>query len=119
MKTENIILGAAFVAAALLLKKSNGSSAIGGTQGNRCIRSRLYDFSELPSDQQEEHEEYHSEDTFVKAPGARNEYLPLGMFMRTTGSKMWQGVYSQDAFSAYFIKFNKSNDEALVCYRWV
>lgn len=44
-----------------------------------------------------------------------NEPLSLSMFMRTD-SGLFHGVYGLTAFSAYFIKLNRSNDAATVVY---
>lgn len=44
-----------------------------------------------------------------------NEPLPLCMFMRTD-SGLFNGVYGQTAFSAYFIRINETNEQATVVY---
>lgn len=46
-----------------------------------------------------------------------DEPLPLCMFMRT-GDKFGCGVYSQSAFSAYFVYINRTGEEATVVYAY-
>jgi hypothetical protein len=57
-----------------------------------------------------------SEDSFVIF-GVDHEPLPLSMFMRCD-SGLWDGVYSTSYFSAYFIKLNRSCDQALIAERY-
>jgi hypothetical protein len=45
------------------------------------------------------------------------EALPIDHFERTTNSKMWHGIWSQSAFSAYFIRLSQDAERAVVAYR--
>jgi hypothetical protein len=88
-------------------------------------RSYIYNFNELPEEVQknllEEAGAGNSSDcyetTYVKDPCDKSQYLPLNMFMRIERSKLFDGIYSQSAFSAYFIKIGRTNEEATVAYR--
>jgi hypothetical protein len=80
-------------------------------------RSQILYFHELTAEQQERAisllDNQQAEDsTYVLW---NNEVLPLYMFMRTDNG-MFDGVYGQTAFSAYFIKINKTNECATVVY---
>ena len=44
-----------------------------------------------------------------------NEPLPLSMFIRID-SKLYHGHYGLSAFSCYFIRINRTNEEATVIY---
>lgn len=92
------------------------------TVAPRYNRSGIFSWFELTDEQQERikdcygHEpEFTDEASFVLL---KEEPLPLYMFMRTKHSNIWDGVYGTSAFSAYFIRFNRSNDEALVAERF-
>ena len=97
------------------------------TVAPRYNRSGIFSWYELTDEQQERvkdcygHEpEFTEEASFVLIKTTKDEHepLPLDMFMRTQHSKVWHGVYGTSAFSAYFIRFNRSNDEALVAERF-
>ena len=88
-------------------------------------RSEIYSFFDLSEEQQnealnnsndQEHAEERSYIIYNHIQG--DEVLPLDMFMRLEHSKLFDGVYGQTAFSAYFVKLNKSNDEVLIAYRY-
>ena len=92
---------------------------------SKYIRTTIKTFSELPKDLQyliakdwdgEQSEMYESQ--FVRDPLDTKNYLPLNMFMRMEGSKLWSGVYGLSYFSAYFIKIDaRGNDVCTVGYR--
>lgn len=49
----------------------------------------------------------------------RTDILPLSMFMRFDNkNSLWHGYYGTSYFSCYFIRFNHSNDEALIAERY-
>lgn len=79
-------------------------------------RSEILSWSDLTPEQQKEvYDDYgytqDDECSFVVCDG---EALDLGMFMRADKDKRWHGYYGTSYFSAYAIRFNRSNDEALV-----
>lgn len=47
-----------------------------------------------------------------------HEVLPLDMFARTEHSKVWHGMYGTSYFSAYFIRLNRTGEEALVAEKF-
>lgn len=79
-------------------------------------RSQILSFCDLNTTQQEiatgQLDEQAEETMYVLW---NDEPLPLSMFMRTDRG-LFHGVYGQSAFSAYFIKLNRSNDAATVVY---
>lgn len=79
-------------------------------------RSEILSFFDLNTTQQEiatnQLDEQAEEAMYVLW---NNEPLPLSLFMRTGGG-LFHGVYGLTAFSAYFIKLNRSNDAATVVY---
>lgn len=91
-------------------------------------RSELYSFFDLTTDQQNEvlqdiEAEQAEQETFVIYKHKEgNQILPLGMFMRidypVNTKGLFDGVYSKSAFSAYFIKFNNSNDEVVIADKY-
>ena len=89
----------------------------------KYTRSQIFSAIELPKEKHAEmrHEmdyltdEEFEDQSFVDFFG---EFLPLSMFMRLDNSKVWHGVYGTSYFSGYFIRFNRSNDEALVAERF-
>jgi hypothetical protein len=89
---------------------------------SKYTRTAILDFSDLPTEKQEELKrsnelsDLHS-DNYVIDPCDKNEYLPLGMFMRMEKSKLWDGYYSQTVWSAYFIKLSPCRTMATVGYR--
>ena len=112
---DTVILAGIILGAIFLLKDRSSTSAI---SGNRTIRSRVYDYDELPEDQKIEHLD-NSDSSFVKDPTHKGEFLPLNMFMRfDRKNKLWDGYYGTSAFSAYYIKLSKDGEEAVVADRW-
>lgn len=91
-------------------------------------RSQIYSYFDLTTEQQEQaldtaNDIEHAQDrNYVIFEHPRNpQVLPLDMFIairRHVNSQLWSGIYAQDYFSAYFIKLNRSNDEALIAYRY-
>jgi hypothetical protein len=90
------------------------------------FRSEILSYFDLSTDEQaqmlnDSNDIQHAEErSYVKGVNSKClnvEILPLDMFMRTDAG-LWHGVYGQTAFSAYFIRFNRSNDEALIAYRY-
>lgn len=79
-------------------------------------RSQILSFYELNEVQQltatDQLDERAQTDKYVLF---NDEPLPLSMFLRTKGGQ-FGGVYSIGTFSAYFIKINKTGEEATVCY---
>ena len=84
-------------------------------------RSKILSFFDLSKTEQdtcimESNDAQHAEErSYVRFD---NDLLPLDNFIRLDNRKVWHGVYGMTAFSAYFIRLNKSNDEALVAYRY-
>lgn len=80
-------------------------------------RSQILYFSDLNAEQQAN--AINQLDTDLAEESSyvlwNNEPLPLCMFMRTDGG-LFDGVYGQTAFSAYFVKINKTNECATVVY---
>lgn len=90
-------------------------------------RSQIYSYFDLTTEQQEQaldtaNDIEHAQDrNYVIFEHPRNpQVLPLDMFIAIREGKptVFHGIYAQDYFSAYFVKFNKSNDEALIAYRY-
>jgi hypothetical protein len=85
-------------------------------------RSQILSLYELSQDQQKQAidqlQDNADNDSFViwSAPGG-SEVLPLSMFVRIDNS-IFQGVYGQTAFSAYFIRINRTNECATVVYTY-
>ena len=81
-------------------------------------RSQILSFYDLDAAQQaiatDQLDELAIDDQYVLW---NNKPLPLGMFMRT-GNSFSCGVYSQTAFSAYFIYINRTGEEATVVYAY-
>ena len=91
---------------------------------SKFIRTAILNFSELPLEAQSkliadsclEESDLH-ETTFVLSPIDENDYLPLCNFIRAERSKLWSGIYGLSAFSAFFIKLDRSGAIATVGYR--
>ncbi len=90
-------------------------------------RSEIYSFFDLSEEQQNEalnnsNDQEHAEERsyIIYKHKSGDQVLPLDMFIAIREGKptVFHGIYAQDYFSAYFVKFNKSNDEALVAYRY-
>lgn len=83
-------------------------------------RSEILSFWDLSDEQQIEaldsanDREHAEERSYVECNG---EILPLDMFIRSSG-KVWDGIYGQTAFSAYYIKLSKCGTGAVVGYRY-
>lgn len=83
-------------------------------------RSEILSFWDLSDSQQIEalndsNDQQHAEErSYVEY---QDEILPLDMFMRLEG-KVWDGIYGQTAFSAYFIKLSKCGTGCVVGYRY-
>lgn len=83
-------------------------------------RSEILSFWDLTDEQQAaaisdaNDIEHAHERSYVECNG---EILPLDMFMRS-GGKVWDGIYSMTAFSAYFIKLSKCGTGCVVGYRY-
>ena len=84
-------------------------------------RSEILSFADLSElEQKQVIDEYFNssedaeEDSFVRF---RKDILPLSMFMRCERS-IFNGVYGTSYFSGYFIKINKSGDEALIADKY-
>lgn len=89
----------------------------------RYNRSPILNFNELSDDQQKEiRDTYFDEESDAYDTGyvlLGSTALPLCLFMRIENSKMWDGMYSTSAFSAYFVKFStRFSDEVLVAERY-
>ncbi len=90
---------------------------------SKFIRTAILNFSELPLEAQSkliadsclEESDLH-ETSFVRSPIDENDYLPLSQFLRAE-SKLWSGYYGLSAFSAFFIKIDRSGQIATVGYR--
>lgn len=92
-------------------------------------RSEVLNFHDLTDKQQQDvldnyyqDREEAEQDRFVIFQAKKREYdaaLPLSQFMRTTGSKLWDGIFGTSYFSAYFIKLNKSRDGALIAEKHI
>lgn len=82
-------------------------------------RSQILSFFELNDAQQLQASDYTDEENAANDQYVlwNNEPLPLSMFMRTE-SGLFGGVYGQSAFSAYFIKINKTGEWATVVYAY-
>jgi len=83
-------------------------------------RSEIYNFYEISeANQSSLLESYDLEqletDSFVLLMG---EALPLSQFIRTKNNNFIHGIYELSYFSGYCITLNKSNDEAIVSYRY-
>lgn len=90
--------------------------------GNRYIRSEVLNFWELTDEQQkvaisDMGQDEAEQTSYVNNPTHTDEVLPLNMFERSNG-KIWDGIYGQSAFSAYFIKLSKCGTGAVVADRW-
>jgi hypothetical protein len=48
----------------------------------------------------------------------RTEILPLCMFIKTDKNNFTHGIFGTSYFSGYFITLNKSNDEAVISYKY-
>ena len=44
--------------------------------------------------------------------------IPLGMFMKTYSNNFTHGIYSDSAFSGYFVTLSRCNTEAVVAYKY-
>ena len=77
-------------------------------------RCEIVSFGELEDEEKKNLDCEQLDGSFVVFKG---EALWLGNFIRTQHSKIWDGIYSDSAFSGYFIKISKSGDCALVAYR--
>lgn len=90
-------------------------------------RSQVYSFNELTEQQQNEildtysFEQSDAQQTsyikFINSKLLNVEFLPLNMFIRVDKSNFTHGVYGTSYFSAYYITFNRSNDEAVIAYK--
>jgi hypothetical protein len=91
-------------------------------------RSEIYNFFDLTEQEQEQvlndyclETEQAETDSFVcYRYGKENEkkqFIPLSLFIRSSG-KRWDGIHGESYFSAYFIKLNRSNDEAVIAYNY-
>jgi hypothetical protein len=84
-------------------------------------RSEILSYFDLTNEQQEQalndsNDEQHAEErSYVICNG---ELLGLDNFMRLDNSNIWHGAYGQSYFSAYFIRLNRSNNEALIAYKY-
>ena len=47
-----------------------------------------------------------------------NEPIPLSMFIKTTNSKLWDGVYGTSAFTGYFLKLSQCGTTALIADKY-
>lgn len=90
----------------------------------RYNRSTLISFFELSETQKQDVLGYMEledaeETSFVELDfiNSESEAIPLSMFMLTNGG-IWDGYYTITNTSAYFIKFNKSNSEALIASKY-
>ncbi len=84
-------------------------------------RSEIYSYYDLDLEQRKEaldtaNDEQHAEERSYVLFG--EDVLPLDMFMRIKNGRIWHGVYGMTAFSAYYIRINRSNDGALIAYRY-
>jgi hypothetical protein len=75
-------------------------------------RSPILSFYDLP-DFEQAHQVYLygedvKEDLYVFHDYKERQYLPLGMFMRTSNNNFTHGIYSLTYFSCYTITLNKS-----------
>ena len=79
-------------------------------------RSQILSYFDLNEHQQrqatEQLDEQAEEDRYVLW---NDEPLPLCMFMRID-NKLFHGHYGLTAFSCYFIRINRTNEEATVVY---
>lgn len=90
-------------------------------------RSQIFDFCELTPEHQnnvlntysfEESDAYGT--SYVKhiSKDGESDFLPLSMFIRTDKNNFTHGIFSLTYFSAYFITLNRSNDEAVISYKY-
>ena len=84
----------------------------------RYNRSEVISFAEVPEQYAKEYD-LNDDDLFVvfENEDGSFEYLPLSSFTRCE-SPIWNGIFGMTAFSAYYVKLNRSCDEALVAYRY-
>lgn len=91
-------------------------STINNTFKRTYQRSEILSFHELDDKQQliaiDLLDERAEHDRYVLY---KDEPLPISMFLLANNG-LFGGVYSLSAFSAYFIKINKTGDQATVCY---
>ena len=91
----------------------------------RFFRSPIYSWSELSAEQQEWVRSIYTtlsvtdneNERYVLLKENDPEPLPLYMFLRLNNPGLWDGVYGTSYFTAYFIKINRTGEEALVCER--
>lgn len=88
------------------------------------IRSEIYSFDDLSDHQQQELKDnfdlsYLYECNFVKDPLSKsgNDFLLLDEFLRIENS-IFDGIYSTSYFTAYFIKFSKCGESAVIAYKY-
>ena len=89
-------------------------------------RSQLYDFNDFSEEEQEGIKNTYSFEesdaqstTYVKLKMKdRTEILPLCMFIKTDKNNFTHGIFGTSYFSGYFITLNKSNDEAVISYKY-
>lgn len=89
-------------------------------------RTEIYNFYELNKDLQnevienfglEESDAY--DNMYVISEFEDHETaLPLSMFMRCEGNKFTHGIFSDSAFSGYFLTFDRHNSEAVIAYKY-
>jgi hypothetical protein len=89
-------------------------------------RSAIYSFHELTEEQQKQvFEDFSLElseaekTMYVKSNfHGKVDALPLSMFLHQGGNNFTHGIFSDSYFSGYFVTLNKSNDEAVVAYKY-
>lgn len=90
-------------------------------------RSGIYTFSELRETLQQqviedfnlEESDAHSNSYVISKFNGNVTAIPLGMFMRTEwGNNFTHGIYSDSAFSGYFITLSRCNTEAVIAYKY-
>lgn len=89
-------------------------------------RSEIYSYYELTETQQKqviedfsmsEAEAQETSFVIIKFHG-KADALPLSMFLHQGGNNFTHGIFSDSYFSGYFVTLNKSNDEAVVAYKY-
>lgn len=94
-------------------------------------RSQIYYFNDLTEEQQDQVKNdfcFEDSDCFetcffkslFKSPkGIFHEtFLPASVFMRTQYNKFTHGIFSDSAFSGYFVTFSKDNSEVVIAYKY-
>lgn len=105
--------------------ETNANTPGRATVAPRWNRSPIFYFNQLTAKEQldaleganDSRHAYIGRYVYFNTPYGR-EVLSLDMFLRTDHSTIWHGVYGTSAFSAYFIRVNRTGEEALVAEKF-